>query len=209
MQLSVAGPAARSAGRGVKAALGSAPVGVLVTAALWLGCASVSSNTRIGVDAPSSSEQDFGPVANFLDHRCGSLDCHGAIGRNLRIWGCEGMRLDPKDISQCARNLGGSGTTPEEHLATYRSLVGLEPAVMSNVIAGHGQNPELLTFIRKARGDEAHKGGTLVVPGDPQDGCITSWLVGQTNAALCAGGSNVPLAAIAFPVFPPVDAAAP
>jgi|HubBroStandDraft_1064217.scaffolds.fasta_scaffold22130_2 hypothetical protein len=168
------------------------------------GCSTVPSDLRVGLDAPNGSDQEFGPVADYLDHRCGSLDCHGQVGRNLRIWGCEGMRLAPTDIPQCSRALGGNGTTPAEHQETYRSLVGLEPAVMSTVVAGGGQHPELLTFVLKARGIEAHKGGALITPGDPQDVCITSWLTGTTNTMACA-------AAIGFPMFPspPPDASAP
>jgi hypothetical protein len=167
------------------------------------GCSTVPSDLRIGIDAPDGSEQGFGPVADYMDHRCGTLDCHGQVGRNLRIWGCEGMRLDPTDIPQCSRQLGGRATTPAEHQATYRSLVGLEPAVMSTVVAGHGENPELLTFVRKARGTETHKGGALITPGDAQDNCITSWLAGSTNTMACA-------TAIGFPMFPalPTDASA-
>jgi hypothetical protein len=168
------------------------------------GCSTVPSDLRIGLDAPDGSEQGFGlPVAAYLDHRCGTLDCHGQAGRNFRIWGCEGMRLDPTDIPQCNRALGGRVATPAEHQATYRSLVGLEPAVMSAVVAGHGEHPELLTFVRKARGTETQKGGALITPGDAQDNCITSWLAGATDTMACA-------TAIGFPMFPalPTDASA-
>jgi hypothetical protein len=164
-----------------------------------LRCSSVPGNQRIGIDAPSGAEQEFGPVADFLDHRCGSLDCHGQAGRNLRIWGCEGMRLASTDVPQCSRQLGGKATTPNEHQATYRSLVGLEPGPMSAVVEGNGADPDLLTFVRKARGEETHKGGALITPGDPQDQCITSWLAGQTDVMACA-------TAIGFPMFPIADA---
>jgi hypothetical protein len=165
------------------------------------GCTTVPSDLRIGMDEPNASEAEFAPVANFLDHRCGSLDCHGQIGRNLRIFGCEGMRLDLTDIPQCSRLLGGRATTPAEHQATYRSLVGLEPTLMSFVVDHRGQDPELLTFVRKARGTESHKGGALITPGDPQDNCITSWLAGNTDTTACAS-------AIGFPVFPSLSDAA-
>lgn len=159
---------------------------VLATLLLSTACSTAPSDARIGVVAPNSSEAAFGqPVGNFLGHRCGTLDCHGQPGRNLRIWGCEGMRLSPADVSICKRTQGGRSTTPEEHLATYRSIVGLEPTVMSEVVANHGRDPELLTFIRKARGVESHKGGALFVPGDDQDVCVTSWLSGQTNLTAC------------------------
>lgn len=173
-------------------------------------CASVPSDARIGVDAPSGSEQEFRPVAQYLNHRCGTLDCHGQTGRNLRIWGCEGMRLDPMDIPQCDRSKAGANasgqlvfgkaTTPAEDQATYRSLVGLEPTVMTAVVDGKGIHPELLTFVRKSRGTETHKGGALVTPGDYQDNCITSWLQGHTDAMACG-------LAITYPQFP-MDASA-
>lgn len=158
-------------------------------------CSQAPSDDRIGIYAPSSSEKAFGPVADLLDHRCGSLDCHGQATRNLRIYGCEGMRLSASDVSICNRNQGGQLTTPAEHQATYRSLVGLEPTVMSEVVANHGRDPELLTFIRKARGTEQHKGGQLFTPGDDQDTCVTSWLAGRTNVTACGN-------AFQFPAFP-------
>jgi hypothetical protein len=155
----------------------------------FASCSGVT-QTRIGIDAPSDSMDQFLPVSGFLDHRCGSLDCHGQPGRNLRIWGCDGMRLDPKDVPGCLPP--GRGTTQEEDQATYRSLVGLEPTVMSVVVAGGGQHPELLTFVRKARGIETHKGGKLITPGDAQDICITSWLQGSTKTDQCATAVGIP-----------------
>jgi hypothetical protein len=160
------------------------------------GCSEAPADVRIGVFAPNASEEAFGPVGDFLGHRCGSLDCHGRPERNLRIWSCEGMRLSQTDASICSRAKGGRRTTPEEHQATYRSLVGLEPIVMSTVVENQGENPEFLTFVRKARGTEAHKGGSLIVPGDAQDQCITTWLSGQTNLKACSD-------AFAQPKFPP------
>jgi|HubBroStandDraft_6_1064221.scaffolds.fasta_scaffold729458_2 hypothetical protein len=174
-----------------------AAAAALVATGLVSSCSTVPADARIGIDAPSGSEEEFGlPVGDYLEHRCGSLDCHGQMSRNLRIWGCEGMRLDPQSLSGCSPEpLGGGFTTPAEHLATYRSLVGLEPVVMSEVVDGHGAHPELLTFVRKARGLEAHKGGALITPGDDQDVCITSWLAGHTDLGACSN-------AIVYPMFP-------
>ena len=174
---------------------------VALAAALVAGgvssCSAVPADQRIGIDAPSGSEDQFGkPVGDYLDHRCGSLDCHGQMSRNLRIWGCEGMRYDSESLPGCSPPpLGGGRTTPAEHFATYRSLVGLEPTVMSEVVNGHGAHPELLTFVRKARGLEAHKGGALITPGDDQDVCITSWLAGHTDTTACGN-------AVLYPMFP-------
>ncbi|MEO8874314.1 MAG: hypothetical protein ABI461_01905 [Polyangiaceae bacterium] len=155
-------------------------LGVVVAASS--ACSSVDDSARIGINAPD--ETQFPPVADLLGHRCGSLDCHGQSSRNLQIFGCEGMRLDPNDVPGC-RSSGGKDTTPAEYDATYRSLVALEPAVMSVVVAGKGANPELLTFVRKARGSESHKGGTIFLLGDDQDDCVTSWLAGKTDTDMC------------------------
>jgi hypothetical protein len=184
---------------GVSALIQFAP---LVGIALVAACSGVQ-QTRVGVLAPR--EDTFPPVADYLDHRCGTLDCHGQPGRNLRIWGCEGMRLNPKDISSC---ISGAPTTPDEWEATYRSLIGLEPAVMSAVVSaavqGKEVHPELLTFVRKARGTENHKGGQLIQEGDDQDTCIVSWLRGNTDPAACGCALNN------YPKFPetPTDAGA-
>jgi hypothetical protein len=172
---------------------------------------------RIGIRAPPGSEEAFGPVSDMLDQRCGTLDCHGQTGRNLQMWGCSGMRLDPKLAPSCSKLQGGGPSTVDEHFHTYRSLVGLEPNVISTVYAGcvdaggvyppgSSCHPELLTFVRKARGTEAHKGGQLIsvlgVDGgpDPQDVCIVTWLEGQTNVQSCND------ARISIPTFPIPDA---
>jgi hypothetical protein len=154
-------------------------------------CGAPPDDGRVGVVAPDLAQ--FPPVSMLLDHRCGSLDCHGSRTRNLQIYGCEGLRLG--DASPGCRVSSGINTTAEEHEATYRSLVALEPAVMSAVVQGHGADPELLTFVRKARGTEAHKGGTLVTPGDDQDVCITSWLASATNLDACARALAAPVVA--------------
>jgi hypothetical protein len=179
----------------------SALAGLLVAVNAVSSCSSVPSDARIGIDAPSGAEPEFRPVGEYLNDRCGSLDCHGQTSRNLQIWGCNGMRIDPKMIPSCLPVPGGGQTTVQELNATYRSLVGLEPTVMSEVYDNHGAHPELLTFVRKARGLEAHKGGTLITPGDDQDICITSWLAGNTNKMECGVAQGLPM-------FPPPPSAA-
>ena len=191
----------------------SRPALVLVTLAIGLGaaaCSSVAQDQRIGIIAPD--ETQFDPVAgvvpvgsnpaDFLEHRCGSLDCHGQIGRNFRIWGCEGMREGDAGPPGCGGLGGGSPTTPDEYDSTFRSLVGLEPAVMTNVVEHHGDPSapvEDLTFMRKALGTEAHKGGQLMKQGDSQYECLKSWLTGPTDQMAC-------LMAIQIPTFPIPDA---
>jgi hypothetical protein len=168
-----------------------------MTSARWLaaaaaviavGCAFAPSDERTGVVGPDLGQFETAGVGDFMDHRCGSLDCHGQASRNLVLWGCYGLRLDPNQtglVPGC-RASGGINTQTQEYEASYRSIVGLEPAVMTAVVNGGGADPELLTLIRKARGWDAHKGGALVTPGDDQDRCMTSWLAGNADSNACA-----------------------
>jgi hypothetical protein len=152
---------------------------------IGLACAAPPDATaRVAVVAPDAVS--FPPVSAFLVHRCGSLDCHGAVGRNLRLVGHEGLRLDPGDLP------GGSPTTAAEIGANYDSVVGLEPEVMKAVVEEQGARPERLTLVRKSRGTEHHKGGALVTAGDAQDRCLTSWLAGAVDQSACTAALATP-----------------
>lgn len=144
-----------------------------------LACSGPATDARVSTTVPDRAS--FPAVADVLDHRCGSLDCHGSVARNLRLYGHEGLRLDPS-----ARPSSKSNTTPAEYDESFLSIVTLEPELMSAVVAEGGAHPERLTFVRKARGTEHHKGGTLMIEGDAQDRCVTGWLAGRTDAAACA-----------------------
>ena len=128
----------------------------------------------------------FPAVAIFLEHRCGTLDCHGQVGRNLRLYGFDGLRLDPADVP------GGQDTTGAEVDADFRSVVGLEPEVLHAVVADGGAHSERLTLVRKGRGSEHHKGGALVTPGDAQDRCLLGWLANAVDAVACADALKAP-----------------
>ena len=121
----------------------------------------------------------FKGVADALQPTCGTLDCHGQVGRNLRLYGERGLRLAPLDTS------GEGATTDAEYEATYLSVTGLEPEIMSLVIEDKGARPDRLSLIRKARGDERHKGGSLMHAGDDLDRCLLSWLAGVVAAGNC------------------------
>ena len=145
------------------------------------------------------SEQGFGKVVEVLDYACGNLSCHGTPLRNLRIYGDQGRRLDPKDVP-C-----GAPTTPAEIAFDYRSIIGLEPEVMAEVVASHGAEPDRLTLVRKARGTENHKGGVVFHDSTDMDACLAacgrndpvctfacsgdrclvSWLAGKTDTSAC------------------------
>jgi hypothetical protein len=118
-------------------------------------------------------------VADVLQRSCGTLDCHGQVGRGLRLYGGRGLRLDPRG------NSADAPTSVAEYDESYWSVVGLEPELLSAVVQDHGRLPERLTMVRKARGVEKHKGGTLLMAGDAQDRCLLSWLAGALERATC------------------------
>jgi hypothetical protein len=123
----------------------------------------------------------FAPVAELLDVRCGSLDCHGTVARNLRLYGSAGLRWSKVD-----RPFVPTCDTTAEVTQDYDSVVGLEPEIMSAVV--QGADPSELTMVRKARGTEAHKGGTIWSQGDDSDTCLISWLAGKPELASCQRG---------------------
>jgi hypothetical protein len=146
------------------------------------GCALESGRGELLVP----ERESFPLVADALELRCATLDCHGAAGRNLRLYTGTGMRLDPAAMP------GSGSTTEAEYDASYRSLIALEPEVLSAVIADGGARPERLTLVRKARGAEKHAGQAVVVEGDPADRCLTSWLSSQINEDACMQAAELP-----------------
>jgi hypothetical protein len=154
--------------------------------ALGAAVACSSPDTTARVDPIGPSLEQFAYVAPVLSRRCGSLDCHGSVFRNMRVYGYGGQRLGEGGLSPESPNR----LTPDEVKATYDAVIGLEPEIMREVVQSGGKNPERLTFVRKGRGDEGHKGDRRITPGDPSDLCITSWLAGSVrvtdcNAAAC------------------------
>jgi hypothetical protein len=151
---------------------------------LLAGCSIPPSDAQYTPPALPDQES-FPPVAQLLVVRCGSLDCHGTPGRNLRLYGSAGLRWSPSD-----RPLVPLCDTQDEIAQDYESVVGLEPATMSAVVAAGGADPQQLTMVRKARGTESHKGGQIWSQGDASDTCLTSWLGGDTDAAACASAMS-------------------
>lgn len=127
----------------------------------------------------------FEPVADVLQTSCGTLDCHGQVGRNLRLYGARGLRLD------ATANPADGETTPREYDESYWSVVGLEPDVMSLVVADSGRRPQRLLLVRKAIGLEKHKGGSLFSTGDDGYSCLVSWIAGQVDLAACKRQSEI------------------
>lgn len=158
-----------------------------------LGCSGQAIDTRPEPRLLQAPPRDgFEPVADALQATCGTLDCHGQVGRNLRLYGSRGLRLDPKATS------AEGTTTAAEYEATFWSVVGLEPEAVSTVVRERGEDPTRLSLIRKARGTDHHKGGTLMKSGDALDRCLTSWLAGTVKTEACDAISLAPR-----PMLPP------
>lgn len=143
-----------------------------------------SPENGIGALAVPSREQ-FPLVGDAMQKYCGTLDCHGQIGRNLRLYGRLGLRL-PGD---------GGGTfdptTDEEYGASYLSVIGLEPETLSKVVK-KDSSPFELAVVRKPRGLELHKGSQLMSRGDALDLCIVGWLIGEASADACTVAIETP-----------------
>lgn len=153
--------------------------------ALALGCSSPPADARFVESVPDTTT--FPAVADMLIQACGTLDCHGTVARNLRLYGDTGLRYSPLDVPSTL-----IPTTDDERVQDYDSVVGLEPETMSQVVASGGSDPERLTFVRKARGTESHKGGAVIAVGDPRDVCITTWLKGHASASACTAALSLP-----------------
>lgn len=161
-----------------------------LVAAVTAGCSTPAADARVTESVPDRAS--FPDVAQALEHRCGMLDCHGTIYRNMRLYGNESLRLLPTDRPLSPPH---PCTTSGEVDEDFNSVVGLEPELMSAVVADHGANPERLTFVRKPLGLESHKGGVVMQAGDDLDVCIRTWLGGQTQTAACQR--------VGPPTFPP------
>jgi hypothetical protein len=135
------------------------------------------------------SREQFTVVGAAMQLRCATLDCHGQVGRNLRLYGIGGLRLSTPE-SLIADPLADP-TTPAELDASYASTIGLEPEALWQVIA-QGADPNQLSLVRKMRGIEKHKGGQLAHAGDPLDRCLVLWLTDKPDPVPCEQVRDAP-----------------
>ena len=157
---------------------------LLSAALLAAACSSPDPDATVTA-APLADLEAFRTLSNALGTGCASLDCHGQVGRNLRLYDARGLRLDPADSP------GNGAITDAELAANHRSLVGLEPALTARVLVDGGADPGRLTLVRKARGTESHKGGAVWFPGSPGDRCLLAWLAGSTDPEACEAAATV------------------
>ena len=177
------------------ASVAGASVLAMSVAAMTGSCASSPDPLRpTTIVGPSYNEfkgvgQQAG-VSAFLEKRCATLDCHGQVGRPLRLYSRTGLRFPDPDVQNTP---GAAGTSEEELRANYQSVIGLEPELMSKLVLDPTNNqPQSLLLVKKPRAQERHKGGQIVVIGDDGDRCVTSWLAGATDFAACLTAAQVP-----------------
>ena len=151
---------------------------VLAIGCLTCCCACLDGADAVGCDL-RAARAEFSSVSAMLAASCGSLDCHGQLGRPLRLYSGRGLRLDPDELS------GHGGTRSAEHEANLHALVGLEPELTCAVLSEGGRDPERLTIVRKATGAEAHRGGAVLSPRAAGTRCLLRWLAGRVDSAVC------------------------
>lgn len=122
-------------------------------------------------------------VSEYMDRRCGTLDCHGGIYIPMRLYGQYGLRWQGENNIS-----GGAATTQTELYANYGTVCTLEPQAMANVVTDPNSADQLI-IVLKARGIVSHKGGAVVKEGDPGDECISGWLRGDPPAQVSAACS--------------------
>jgi hypothetical protein len=150
-----------------------------------------------GEFAGSASDAALDPgVHIFLEKRCGTLDCHGQVGRPFRLFSQNGLRA----LNDSGIVSGDQPDTPSEIYSNYLSAVGLQPEEMSRVVAGDDPPTDLLLVI-KPTGLATHKGGQVISMGDTSYDCLTHWLTSnspptsaqrQAVTSECAAAALIP-----------------
>jgi hypothetical protein len=159
-----------------------------------VSCSSPSTDSlqrTVSTRASPGSFQAAG-VTTVFERRCGSLDCHGNIGRNMRIYSGRGLRL-PNDAGLAP---GAGDTSLDEISANYQSILTVEPEQTNKVISGN-DDPHTLLIVKKPLGIESHKGGQTIRQGDDAETCIVSWL--KEDPATAPVNKDACTAAAIFP----------
>lgn len=149
------------------------------------------------IDRPPSTRATQGDflgagVGLVFERRCGSLDCHGSVARNMRIYSSDGLRAP----NEAGLGPGNGSTTNAEKLANYQSVLGVEPLATREVLLG--ADPYTMLVMKKPLLIESHKGGGVFRQGDDTETCVYSWLTSDpdggavTNLAACTAAANFP-----------------
>jgi hypothetical protein len=166
---------------------------VAVVVAIVLSSASCITSVDSGAQSPLAlpDKDQFvnQGVGVFMEKRCGALDCHGQIGRPLRIYSSNGLRKH--DGPNGARDT--SATTDEEKSDNYYAVVGLEPEQISLSRVSEGAYDDFLLLKKPLSiegGGVRHKGGPVLRSTDPGFDCLITWISGNVNKAKCEDAAN-------------------
>lgn len=140
-------------------------------------------SATISVAEPSYADFVGGGVLGsgvhvFLEKQCGTLDCHGQVGRPLRLYSVDGLRA-PNDAGLVS---GAGAETSAELYSNYLSVVGLQPEEMNRVMAGLDPPTQLL-LLQKPMALVSHKGGQRILLGDSMYTCLMTWLEAPSGQA--------------------------
>ncbi len=165
----------------------------LASGVVFVACAIPTQSGDLG-DLPDQKSFLDNNVSPFLEHRCGSLDCHGQVGRPLRIYSDWGLRKKAREDG--SRETGA--TTNEERTANYYAVVGLEPENMVACYATEGQDRATFQLLLKPIGIEnggiRHKGGPVLSPNNNDSGwkCLFGWVSGKPDKNACVEAATLP-----------------
>jgi hypothetical protein len=169
--------------------------------AVLVACASAALATACS-SQPSSSDkflmEGLPPLGSFsagvglvFERHCASLDCHGQVGRPLRLYSANGLRR-PNDAGLVP---GGGPTTTDEQNDNYRSIIAIEPEKMSEVVKAEPTgDPFQLLILKKPLNLEAHKGGAVMRKDDDTSTCLQAWFGKgvQMPDPSCLSAANYP-----------------
>jgi hypothetical protein len=181
--------------------LPSVPRTSLVFAALAAFAAATTSSCAIPTQTtgdsignlPTSKSFIDDGVSLFMEHRCAGLDCHGQVGRPLRLYSEWGLRL--KAGTGGARNK--EATTNDERLENYRAVVGLEPENMAKCFASQGSDVATFQLLKKPLDISGlgirHKGGPVLRASESDSGwqCLLGWASGKVDPEDCKTAAQV------------------
>jgi hypothetical protein len=163
-------------------------------AAALVACASSPDPNRVTMiyTGPNSLSEFTTYVQPVLANRCATLDCHGQIGRPLRLFSQFGLRL----VDDAGNVSGGLKTTTAEIFANYTATISLQPELTSRVFAQSDTPPldaHALLLMRKPLQLERHKGGPVFSSGGATDNCLSSWLTAKgIDTTACTAALMVP-----------------